>query len=170
MRVWLPFSLAAFPLLTMTGCVYGHHAHAPSDGEVIGFGVGMLVEAVVASRQMPRPEPRTVYVVTGPMPVSPPSLRDRIPIDDGPPTFDPVLARKTLAAVDVTDCTPRDAGPRYGHATVAFSPEGFVTKVLIDQPRVLDAAAVQCVGEHLGRVTVHPFRGSRVVVGTVFRI
>jgi len=116
-----------------------------------------------------------VYVQPGcalpPAPLPPASPRDRVPTNEGPRSFDPVVARVALSGVDLTSC--RDAGVpsgNFGHAQVTFASSGNVERIAVDGPAGLSAEAVGCVGAALGRATVPPFRGSAVTVPTTWRV
>lgn len=102
-----------------------------------------------------------------PPPAPPPSPRDAVPIDDGRRPFDPQAARAALSRIDVSPCADEAGAPRgYGHAKVTFNPDGSVSKVVIDEPKGLSDAAVECIGNRLGTATVPAFEGNLVVMGT----
>lgn len=121
MQSWSAGSLAVIALLTTSGCAtYGGHSHhrhghstSAGGAEAVAFGVGLFA-AIVASRERPDPreplvvQPR-IYVNAGrPAPPLPASTRDRVVVDEGLPSFDPVSARNALAKVDVTSCKTAD--------------------------------------------------------------
>jgi hypothetical protein len=114
---------------------------------------------------------RVVYVrAPGPRPQPSPPPPRQIENPDSPP-FDATTARGLLNSIDVSAC--KDAGTggeMYGHAKVTFDPDGHITKVVVDEPRGLSPATVSCVGSRLGLVTVQPFRGSSVTMGTTYRL
>jgi hypothetical protein len=168
--------LLALPSLTGCGAHYHHHHHHyASDDSALAAGVGFVAgAAVVAAAEHPQ-EGQPVYVqsvvyVNAPPapPAPPPSPRDRVPEDDARLTFDAKGARAALASVDLATC--RDAGaPRgYGHATVTFNPDGKTSKVVVDTPAGLAAAAVKCIGDRLGAVSIAQYEGSYVTVGTTW--
>ena len=186
MKFWSAPSLAILAALTTSGCAtygqhghghYGHTRHTSGGGEAVALGIGLLAGAALASAadHHPEPEERVIvtqqiyYVNAQPAPALPASTRDRVPVDDTLPSFDPASARGALAATDVTSCGPAGAAAGYGHATVTFNPDGVISKVVIDEPSGLSPEAVRCVGDRLGTVKLAPFRGSLVTVGTVFR-
>lgn len=186
MNFWSAPSLAILAVLTTSGCAtygqhgyghYGHTRHTSGGGEAVALGIGLLAGAALASAadRHPEPEERVVvsqqiyYVNAQPVPALPASTRDRVPVDDTLPSFDPIGARSALAATDVASCKSPGTAEGYGHATVTFNPDGVISKVVIDEPSGMSPEAVRCVGDRLGTVKLSPFRGSLVTVGTVFR-
>jgi hypothetical protein len=100
-----------------------------------------------------------------PTPVIPRSSRDVVSDEDLRP-FDPIAARSTLSAVDVSACS---TGKRvYGHVQVVFNPDGVVTKVIVDSPSNLTADQVKCVGDRFGTTKVSAFKGSNITMGATF--
>jgi hypothetical protein len=135
------------------------------------FAVATVVNDSERSRDDEQERNANVYLYTPPherSPAPPPSSRDRVRSDDDLPVFDPTAARAAFDRVSLRQC--RDLGmPRgYGHAKVLLSPDGRITKVIVDEPSGLDARAAHCVGERLGTVSVAPFRGSVVTMGVVW--
>lgn len=108
------------------------------------------------------------YPAPGPPP--PPSRNDRMPVDDPLPTFDPSAARSALTAVELSKCSDSGAPRAYGHAIVTINPSGDISKVVVDEPGGMPAAAVQCIGDEIGKVRVTPFRGSLVTMGTTWYV
>jgi hypothetical protein len=163
----VPFALLASVALASTGC-------AGRDGRIMhnALLLGSLTAAIVLEEERDRRdrEPTVIYVnaVGEPAPLPPASSRDRVPDPEPLPAFDGARARSELSSVDVADC--REAGvPRgYGHARVSFNPSGEATKVVVDEPSGLSPRAYRCIGDRLGTVTVAPFRGSYVTVGTTW--
>lgn len=122
--------------------VYVHPPPAQSYGQTYG-----------------RPPSRTVIYFDAP------ASSDAAPVLGEPGTFDATATRVALGEVDVTPC----GGPAgYGHAQVTMNPDGHISRVLIEDPEDLDPRTAQCIGRKLGQITVPPFRGSMVVVGTSF--
>jgi len=167
MRPFLPFAVAAVALGLLSGCgrhYYGYHGH------------GHYERVVIVTKRPPRGQrvyvDHRVYYTTNnynnaaPPPVATPPR----PVANDAPPFDSNAARTQFNDIDVTSC--RDAGTAsgFGHANVTFSPDGRVTKVLVDEPRGLSTEAVSCVGSRLGTVSVSPFRGSAVTMGTTYRL
>jgi hypothetical protein len=106
-----------------------------------------------------------IYVIN-PQPVAyePPPAP---PLPAAPP-FDANAARNALAAVDLAGCREAGAPRGYGHAKATVNPSGDISKVVVEEPAGMPPAAVRCVGEAVGRVTVPEFSGSFVTVGTTF--
>lgn len=170
-------------LVLGSGCyagTYRHHGHyhhhgGGGSGVVAAAAVGLLAGAAIASAATEhhhhREEPvyvREVVYVNGPAPAPlPASSRDRVTTDT-PAGFDAKAARAELSRVDLSAC--RDAGaPRgYGHAKVTFNPDGRASKVVVDTPAGLSDAAVKCVGDRLGMVTVPTYEGSLVTMGSTW--
>ena len=156
--------------VSLLGCYGGHGgggANAVATGVVVGAAIGAMA---MAASNPPPPEPRyygsTVYVQQAPPPLNYPPVTPA-PQDDPLPAFDPAATRAALGAVDVTAC---GGPPGYGHARVTMNPDGVISRVVVEDPAQLSPQVADCVGRLLGRVTVEPFRGSMVVVGTSFRL
>lgn len=178
-RAALAFALAALG----TGCYgstygrYHHHHHGHGDGVLAAAAVGLVAGAALAAsteHREPEREREPVYVqsvvyVNGappaPLPASP---RDRVEAAPSAASFDARQARTALAGVDLSSCRAAGAPRGYGHAKVTFNPDGSSSKVVVDTPSGLSAPAAQCIGDHLGTVTVPPFQGSLVTVGTTW--
>lgn len=84
------------------------------------------------------------------------------------PAFDANAARNALASVDLAGCREAGAPRGYGHAKATVNPSGDISKVVVEEPAGMPPAAVRCVGEAIGHVTVPEFSGSFVTVGTTF--
>lgn len=168
-----------------TGCYAGprrgmyvssHHHHHGSDGADLAFAtVGLLAtvammasDAEVERRESERIYYQPIYYVNGPAPPPlPASAKDRV-TDDRLQSFDAQSARAALGAVDLGECRAAGAPRGYGHAKVTFNPDGKASKVVVDTPDGLSDAAVKCIGDRLGAVTVPEYEGSYVTVGTTW--
>jgi hypothetical protein len=167
-------SLAYLPLvatvaLATTGCcdLHAHGFSMMTTGTRTGFALAALQEDEY--RRAQRPYESAYYNPPGPAgPPLPASTRDRLPPSDAAPAFDAARARAALIEVDLADCRAAGAPSGYGHAKVTFNPWGEASKVVLDEPPGLSAAAVSCIGDRLGAATVAPFRGSYVTVGTTY--
>lgn len=180
--------LAAALAFGATGCGHSytshgrHHHHRHRSDAVDMIAAGLFVGAAIVdlaastSRSSPEPEPEPVpvyrtYTYDAPTPTpTPRSARDAVPEDAASPLFDAHAARAALNAVDVSSCRSAGAPAGYGHARVTVNPDGVVSKVVVDEPRGLSAAAAKCLGDRIGAATVPPYRGSLVTMGTSFRI
>lgn len=146
-----------------------HHRSGISTGGAIAAGLIAGVAIASLARGPERPPPRTaVYVyqapprtVVAPPPAPPP------PRADEPPPLDPAATRAAFADVDVSECN----APRvYGHAKISLNPDGRISRVVVEDPADLEPLVAQCIGRKIGQVTVPPFRGGMVVLGTTFRV
>ena len=178
-RSLLGSAIAAAGLALVVGCgpSYGHHVgyhhhhHGSSAGFAAVVGTVLLVDAIAhVAAAAEEPPPRTaVYVYSAPPPIyltAPPAAPSPPRSDDLPP-LDPAATRAAFAEADLSGCnTP----PVYGHAKVSRNPDGRVSRVVVEDPSDLDPAVAQCLGKRIGRVTVPPFRGGMVVLGTTFRV
>jgi hypothetical protein len=158
-------------LLLGSGC-YVRHTVDPglfAAGKVVGGAVATeQAENEHERREVAREEwfegssrPQIVYVTR--YENGPPSV-------DPTPPFDPARARAVLAQVDLRNCREKGAPQGYGHAKVTMNPSGDISKVVIDEPSRMPAAAVKCIGDELGRATVPVFRGSFVTIGTTWYV
>lgn len=157
----------------VSGC--GHHRHG---AEPIVFMSGAMVGAAIASADVSdahrghrdRDVPTVVYVSAPPStPREPP--RDRVRTPQPPTTpFDAVAARSGFASVDLSHCTNAGTPATHGHAKVSFNPSGEASKVVVDEPAALSPSSAKCIGDALGTVTVPPFAGSYITVGTSFYV
>jgi hypothetical protein len=84
--------------------------------------------------------------------------------EKGPP-FDPRAARGALWQVDVSHCKALGVPQGRGHSYVTFAPEGGVTKVTVDLPWDMPAAASKCIADALSKVTVTEFSGNPATIG-----
>lgn len=166
-------------LATLIGCAphyhhYGyhhhHHGHVSTSGAI---AVGLIAGVAIASmaREAERPPPPTaVYVYSSPPPVivaAPAPAAPAPPRADDLPPLDPSATRAAFADVDLSGCN----APRvYGHAKISLNPDGRVSRVVVEDPSDLDPRVAQCIGKKIGQVTVPPFRGGMVVLGTTFRV
>lgn len=155
-------------VLCGTGC--GKHGMAI-------FAGGLILGSALANASSHHDHERTtvVYVNNNPTyyPVPhapPPSPNDRVVVDDPLPTFDPSVARSALTAVELSKCSDSGAPRAYGHAFVTINPSGDISKVVVDEPGGMPAAAVKCIGDEIGKVRVAPFRGSHVTMGTTWYV
>ena len=82
------------------------------------------------------------------------------------PPLDADAARAAFANVDFGAC---QAGRHTGHAKVSLNPDDHISRVEITDPGDLDPEIAQCIGRQIGKVSVAPFRGGMVVLGTTFR-
>lgn len=177
--------LAAALAFGATGCGHSytshsrhhHHRHRSDAVDMIAAGLfvgAAIVDLAASASRSPEPEPVPVYRTytydTTPTPPTPRSARDAVPEDAASPLFDAHAARAALNAVDVSSCRSAGAPAGYGHARVTVNPDGVVSKVVVDEPRGLSAAAAKCLGDRIGAATVPPYRGSLVTMGTSFRI
>jgi hypothetical protein len=180
-------ALACVAVAFASGCGHYHHygrTHVHSGGdEGVALVVGFVAGATVISATRENYSYRAPVVVQqnvcvnapppapAPIVVPPPSPRDRVPASkDALPAFDAATARAQLSAADLSSCRDLGAPAGYGHAFVTFSPDGIVTKVVVDEPPGMTPEAVRCVGDQLGAIRVRPFRGSVVTMGTVWRV
>ncbi len=120
-------------------------------------------EEVVVVESPPPPPP--VYVVQAPPRAAPPE-----PTPPPPPAFSPSAARASLEAVNLGTCRDGGAPLGYGHARVTFAPDGTVSRVTVDSPAGLNAAAVACIGGALGQASVPPFSGPAEEMPTPFYV
>ena len=81
-------------------------------------------------------------------------------------SFDAAAARASVRAVDLSPCVTRGASRGYGHARVTFHASGSPARVAIDAPAGLGEGAVACLGERLAAVSVPPFDGGEMTMGT----
>lgn len=157
----------------ISGCT--HHRHG---ADPIVFMSGAIVGAAIVSADVSdahrghrdRDVPTVVYVSVPPgPPQAPPRDRVRPP---QPPTaaFDGVAARSAFAQVDLSHCRNVGAPSAHGHAKVSFNPSGEASKVVVDEPADLSPSAAKCIGDALGTVTVAPFAGSYITVGTSYYV
>jgi hypothetical protein len=138
-----------------------------------GWGSGL---ALVSTAE-PVPEPERIYVnnvyyVNGSSPARPAPQRpsaEREAVADLP-SFDPHAARQSLDGIDVSSCAVAGAKRGFGHAKVTMSPDGRITKVIVDEPSGLSDDAAKCIGERLGTATIRPFKGNLVTVGTTYYV
>jgi hypothetical protein len=115
-------------------------------------GAGPIYQTIVVMGPQSEPLPSRV--------TAPPAPRA--------PAFDPVATRTALARVDLAKCRETGAPRGYGHAKVTLNPSGDISKVVIDEPIGMSAAAAKCIGDEIGRTTVPVFDGSFVTVGTTW--
>jgi hypothetical protein len=111
-----------------------------------------------------------VYVYSAPPPIivaAPPPAAPRPATADELPPLDPAATRAAFGEADLSGC---HAPPVYGHAKVSLNPDGHVSRVVVEDPSDLDPTVAQCIGKHIGAVTVPPFRGGLVILGTTFRV
>jgi hypothetical protein len=175
-------ALLFFAVFALNGCyagprrgvhVHSHHHHRSSSGDLaLAATVGILAgAALVASAESERTrelEPvyyQPVYQYSAPPP--PASPKDRATSPDSQ-SFDAKSARAALGAVDLATCRAEGAPRGYGHAKVTFNPDGGASRVIVDTPDGLSAAAVKCIGDRLGAVTVPEYEGSYLTVGTTW--
>lgn len=150
---------------------YGHHHHHHDvTGTAVAVGV-VAGLAIAAAASPPEPPPPTaVYVYTAPPPpivvaAPPPPAPPRA--DDLPP-LDPAATRAAFSSVDLAGC---NAPPQiYGHARISLNPDGRVSRVVVEDPPNLAPDVARCIGDRIGQITVRPFRGGMVVLGTTFRV
>lgn len=152
-------------VLTGTGC--GRHGMAI-------FAGGLILGSALANASSHHEHERTtvVYVNNGPTYVPaavPPPPRSSVP-ENQLPAFDPGAARTALGAVELSKCSDSGAPRSYGHAIVTFNPSGDISKVVIDEPGGMPAAAVKCIGDEIGKTRVAQFRGSMVTMGTTWYV
>jgi hypothetical protein len=109
------------------------------------------------------PEPvRVEYVPVAPEPpqrYAPPAP----PPPAGPRAFDLNAAQSSVAAVDVDACKAEGLAPGYGHATVAFAPDGTVHGVALDLPASTSPAARACIETAFRTPHVAAFSGDQVM-------
>lgn len=172
--------LVAAALATLVGCApsygrhyhYGHHhhhSHRVSTGGALAVGlIAGVAIASLAHEPEPPPPPTAVYVYSSPPPVivaAPAHRVDPAPADL--PPLDPTATRNAFADVDFAGC---NAPKIYGHAKITLNPDGRVSRVVVEDPADLDPGVAQCIGQRIGKVSVPPFRGGMVVLGTTFRV
>ena len=109
------------------------------------------------------PEPvRVEYVPVAPeppqryAPPAPPPL-------EGPRAFDLRAAESSVAAVDVGACKEEGLATGYGHATVAFTPDGTVDAVALDLPAGTSSTARACLETAFRTPHVAAFSGDQVM-------
>ncbi|MBX3187610.1 MAG: hypothetical protein KF819_11370 [Labilithrix sp.] len=149
------------------------YAESPRNGSFAFLDVGSRFRpaGIVVTGDAPPPSPvyvSNVYYVNGasPAPVPPRSPRDVARARTELPSFDAAAARARLGAADLSACGGSSRG--WGHAKITFNPDGAISKVVIDEPKGLSDETVSCIGRELGRVTVPPFSGSYITMGTSF--
>jgi hypothetical protein len=175
--------LVAAGLSVLVGCggSYGHHQYVGyhhhhhrggSDGVAAVVGTILLIDAIahLASDPPPPPPPTAVYVYSAPPPVivaAPPPTAPKPAAADELPPLDPTATRAAFAEADLSGC---HAPPVYGHAKITLNPDGHVSRVVVEDPSDLDPSVAQCIGKHIGAVSVPPFRGGLVILGTTFKV
>lgn len=154
---------------------HGHHHHG--GAEAVGLVAGLIVGAAIAeaassSREEDPERPYRYYSngYYGPAPVVSRSTRDLLQEDVASPPFDAHAARAALSEIDVSPCREAGAPAGFGHAKVTFNPDGRSSKVVVDEPSGMSAAAAKCIGDRIGTATVPPFRGSLVTMGTTYHV
>lgn len=172
-RSLAPLFAAGLLASALSGCT--HHRHG---ADPIVFVSGAVVGAAIASADVSdahrghrdRDVPTIVYVSVPPAPPREPP-RDRVRTPQAPTAaFDGVAARAAFAQVDLSHCKSAGAPSAHGHAKVSFNPSGEASKVVVDEPADLAPAAAKCIGDALGAVTVPPFAGSYITVGTSYYV
>lgn len=167
--------LASALLLTCTGCAHeygGHRARyaytgvATADVVLATYELGQaLGNSVPGGHEdiLDLPDPVQVeYVPVAPEPpqrYAPPAP----PPPPGPRAFDLDAAQSSLAAVDVDACKADGLTTGYGHATVAFAPDGTVQGVALDLPSPTSPAARACIESAFRTPHVAPFSGDQVM-------
>lgn len=177
----LEAAVIAVGLATIVGCApsygyhhhYGYHhshTHVSSGG---ALAVGLIAGVAIASmaHEAERPPPKAaVYVYSSPPPVIVAAPAPRAPAPpraDELPPLNPSATRAAFADVDLSGCNAPQA---YGHAKISLNPDGRVSRVVVEDPADLNPAVAKCIGNEIGKVTVPPFRGGMVVLGTTFRV
>jgi hypothetical protein len=179
-RVMSALKLARIGLVSLAAvCATGCYGKAGPDAFVAGAIVGTaILSAASAHAEQERerawererddaPVYTQVYVVHDRETVETPAPA-LVPAAAPPPPFDAKTARNALAGVDLEACRSAGAPRGYGHAKATVNPSGDVSKVVIDEPAGMPVAAVKCIGDAIGRVTVPEFSGSFVTVGTTY--
>lgn len=121
------------------------------------IGVASFAAVVVGCHGPPRPAAAATELIESKPLIAPEPKK-------GPP-FDPRAARGALWQVDVSHCKALGAPQGRGHSYVTFAPEGGVTKVTVDLPYDMPAAASKCVADALSKVTVAEFGGNPATIG-----
>ena len=176
-------------LATLNGCAttgfgyhhhYGHYGHHGGGGG-IALLTGMIVGVAISEGLHDAPSEPEVHPAYVPAPSdAPPPPPMLAPRPSAPPedarvpaldSFDPIVARNALHAVDLRACHDAQAAPiGYGHAKVTFNPDGSVKTILVDSPAGLNEAVVACIGAKLSEARVPEFRGPATTAGFAFRI
>jgi hypothetical protein len=161
-----------------TGCVhegYGYHRHGGAAAVEGVVAMAELTQLAVSAASAddedvePPPPPLEPVPTYGYFYVVPPSQPPRVSAPEPVHrAFDATAALTALHGVDVRDCAEDGAPNVYGHARVVFRADGRAQSVTIDQPTGLSKDVVDCVGRDLGEVSVPPFDGAAVGVGTSF--
>lgn len=149
---------------------YGHPSGVAAVAGLVVAGAVLATDAAIASQDPPQDdEEPEVIVVQAPAPLPPQRMQPPAAPRPSPVAFDAGAAADSLHALDLSTCVDAGALPRtYGHAQVTFDPSGKVSKVAIDRPANLSAAAVSCLGDRLGQATAPRFDGNPATVGTGF--
>jgi len=161
--------------LLCAGCAPGRGGRAARDAHaVVATADAVLLLAELgeqASNSVPgghedildAPEPvRVEYVAVAPEPpqrYAPPAP----PPPAGPRAFDLSAAESSVAAVDVDACKDEGLATGYGHATVAFAPDGTVHAVALDLPAGTSSNARTCIETAFRTPHVAAFSGDRVM-------
>lgn len=166
---------ASLLLLTCTGCAHEYGAHgaraayagvATADAVLATYELGEeLANQVPGGHEdiLDLPDPVQVeYVPVAPEPpqrYAPPAS----PPPAGPRAFDLRAAESSLAAVDVETCRADGLAAGYGHATVAFAPDGTVHAVAVDLPASTSLGARACIEAAFRAPRVSPFSGDQLM-------
>lgn len=172
-----------YPLVALLASILGVVGCAPRTARPVVYVNSGAYLAAVAIEALSDPYPYCKDCrETSDIPVYPPgpadygapplaaSPRDRVPHERAAVRFDAPRARSALSAIDLSSCRTQGAPRGYGHAVVTYASGGFPVKVLIDDPGGLGDAAVQCVGNHLGSLSVTAFEGPATQVGVTWFI
>jgi hypothetical protein len=167
--------LLAPSFLLCAGCAHERGGRAARGAYAVAGATDALLRVYAlmdeASKSVPGghedildvPEPaRVEYVPVAPEPpqrYAPPAP----PPPPGPRAFDLSAAESSVAAVDVDACKAEGLAPGYGHATVAFAPDGTVRAVALDLPASTSPAARACVETAFRRPHVAAFSGDQVM-------
>lgn len=160
-------------LLLCVGCVRGHRGCAHYGyADPVGDSLVLAYDLAEAARHsvpgghedvLDTPDPVVVeYVPVAPEPpqrYAPPAP----PPPPGPRAFDLGSAQSSIAAVDVDACKAEGLASGYGHATVAFAPDGSVHAVALDLPARTSDAARACIETAFHTPHVAPFSGNQVM-------
>jgi hypothetical protein len=169
------FLLLAPSFLLCVACVHGRGYRAARDA----YAATATADAIITAYQLAEearhsvpgghedildaPEPvRVEYVLVAPEPpqrYAPPAP----PPPPGPRAFDLSAAESSVAAVDVDACKAEGLAPGYGHATVAFAPDGTVHGVALDLPAATSPAARACIETAFRTPHVAAFSGDQVM-------
>jgi hypothetical protein len=167
--------LLAPSFLLCAGCAHEGGRRAARDAYAGAFTADAILQAYEIGEELSNsvpgghedildtPEPvRVEYVPVAPEPpqrYAPPAP----PPPPGPRAFDLNAAQSSVAAVDVDACRAEGLVPGYGHATVAFAPDGTVHAVAVDLPASTSPAARACIETAFRTAHVAAFSGDQVM-------